>query len=249
MRIEAHLSETQGYRLNRAILLYENENKAVATLHGIHAEAKTSIPRLSMGVPLDKTEFAKVARQIAGAKDATVKHQLLPPNLLLADEAMLMWWLPSQKRRIHFATGNKPFDAAVNGREVLHPGLLFQAAQGGLSVWALDKNERPQSSTRLWRAPYMNIYDTGHLCQGTFRFPDDYRIEGIEQWERGFFETHFSHTNIDARLLTKHPNGHNALWQEMSKTRLKNFPASYLVPLPIAPKSKTQMTLGQVIGT
>lgn len=232
MRMQTYVKGEKSFHLNRAILVYETGEQAVATLHPVHYHAqngKEKTPTLGAGVPLDRETLLDIACKASGVAIGK-ERRLLPDNVLISDSEMLLWWLPSRRHRLFFKTGNKAFDAALNGREILQPALLFMARRDGLYLWALGKSERPQPSTRLWAAPYFNLYNSGHLCAGSFRYPDHLRVDGMGEWERGFFETNFSHTNMKMNELTTHPHGHNALWQEMLKSRAQSFPTKHLVP-------------------
>lgn len=214
--------------LKQAILIYGQHEKCVATLHAIaDSEGK---PVIMPGRALERSDIENVLRDMEPATVPGPQIELMPENVLVAQPGTLAWWLPSARRRIYFRTGNKPFDAQLNGKPVLHPALVFLAKGPDLFVWAMAQSTRPTLKTQLWRAPYMNLYHTGHMCEGDYRFPDHHWPAGIANWEKGFFETHFSHTNIDQRLLTKHQHGHDGLWRYMAKSRLKNFPVHFLAP-------------------
>lgn len=251
MRIHQRLSGEKTLQLERALLIYsDGEDQAVCTVHQIARDKRQKDrPVLLAGRPVERKDIIEFAAQLSGAKQS-VKHHILPFNLLVASVDLLMWHLPSQRRRIYVQTSDKTFNADVNGREVLHPALLFVAKEAAghrdLFIWALDSDSRPTEATKLFRAPYYNIYDTAHLCEGTYKLPGNLDSGGIPQWESAFFDTHFSHTNVDQRKLTNHPHGHNALWREMAKTRRKLFDAKYLKPANDA--AGKQLTLGKVMG-
>lgn len=207
--------------ITEAILIYEGDDKAAATLNKVALDEQDR-PFMGPGLPCTHADFKRIVDTVYGQSAGQMKRPLLPENLLVGDSDLMMWWTPSSRRRLFFETSDKTFNADVNGHEVLQPALLFMAlAKGGLYICALGESKRPDLATTLWRAPYFNIYDNGHMCQGTYRFPEVCRATEIRRWEKGFFDTHFSHTNVDQQRLTTHPHGHNALWREMSKTRLK----------------------------
>jgi PRTRC genetic system protein B len=65
----------------------------------------------------------------------------------------------------------------------------------------LEGDERPSADTRLKVAPYWNTNDgEGRVCVGTMRTPDSDGVGGIEAWERGFFQSEFTHPYGAARL-------------------------------------------------
>jgi PRTRC genetic system protein B len=206
----------------------------------VEEQAKTQTPASPIVLMLDPMAVRSSPWQ---------PRTLLPANLLLATVDCLMWHLPSQRRRIYVQTADKTFNADINGREVLHPALLFMAKESSMGrdlyIWALDTNERPTEQTKLFRAPYFNIYDNAHLCEGNYKLPSNCDPAHIAKWEESFFSTSFTHSNTDQRQLTAHPHGHNALWREMAKTRRKLFVNEYLKPANDA--AGKQLTIGKVI--
>jgi PRTRC genetic system protein B len=116
----------------------------------------------------------------------------------------------------------------LNGKRYPHPPLVYKAAGNELCVRALERNERPTSETRLRVAPYWNTNDAeGRVCIGTMRTPDTDGVEGIEAWERGFFQSEFTHPYGAARL-TSFPGGFLSLWKNLAGST-KVFPVKYLV--------------------
>lgn len=249
MRITERMSDSSNLKPQSALLIYSDGEKAVCTSHPVAFEARRKRLVLMAGAPAERAEIIKLAQQLSGVKQSS-RRQLLPANLLVATVDCLAWHLPSQRRNIFVDTSDKQFNADINGRDVLHPALLFAAKDTGhgrdLYIWALVDNARPDEATPLFRAPYFNVYQSAHLCEGNYKLPLNCDLAGIPEWEAAFFETHFSHTNLDARQLCAHPHGHNALWREMLKTRLKAFPAKYLLPLKTGERA---LTLGEVLST
>ena len=144
---------------------------------------------------------------------------------------MLAWWRPAGKRRIFFKAQNDALNA-ISGHEVMHPPLVFRARAGQLYVWALKEDKRPVGATRLCRAPYFNVYDTGHMCNGSVRLPESPRPDNISLWEECFFGSNFAHGN--AQGITTHPGGHTGYWVNLSKgNATKRYAMKYLKELPL----------------
>lgn len=249
MMIQSRLAGGEPLKLKTALLIYEGGERAVCTQHRIAPNPRRNdTPTLLAGVPVERKTIIDLAKQLSGVAQ-TARRTLLPANLLIASVDCLAWHLPGMRRRIYFQTGDKTFNADVNGREALHPALLFVAKETAhgrdLCVWALKQDTRPDEKTPLCVAPYYNLYSNGHLCEGTYKLPASCDVSGIEKFEAAFFETHFSHTNVDQRSLTAHPHGHHALWREMAKTRRKVFDAKYLKPAQDA--AGKPLTVGKVI--
>ena len=252
MRLETHFSEDTALDLTRAFLVYERPLagggvEAIATVHAVERMPHTDRPFIAPGVPASRGAFIELARAMENRPETegAASLELFPANLLLLHESAMVWHLPAHKRALFVSTSDKTFNADVNGKVVPHPALLFVATlrggRGGLWVFALPTDERPALDTRLFRAPYLNVYEAGHLCEGSFALPRRLSPRDFEAWEAAFFDTHFSHTNVDANRLCAHPHGHHALWRELARLeqiRARNcsmapgrFPTRYLSPL------------------
>jgi hypothetical protein len=61
------------------------------------------------------------------------------------------------------------------------------------------------------------------------RRPDGATVASIPDWERGFYESAFTHANVGR--LTRHPGGFEGLWTALAAKR-KAFPRETLIDLP-----------------
>jgi hypothetical protein len=61
------------------------------------------------------------------------------------------------------------------------------------------------------------------------RRPESASVEAISDWERGFYETAFTHANV-GRLM-RHEGGFEGRWSSLTEKR-KLFPAETLIVLP-----------------
>jgi PRTRC genetic system protein B len=216
----------QPMQLSRVILIYRNNVAAVATLHEI--VGKDSEPLLGAGVPITRDAIETTLRELQGAP---ASRALLPENVLCADGGRMAWWKSSFRGPIFFNTRDEAFNKGMAGALVQHPTLLFLADAGGrLSIFALAEDARPMADTKLYRAPYFNLYAKGLMCAGNVRLPEVPVSNEIPIWERAFFETTFTHANIHSDRLTTHSGDHNGFWRAMRDERNPK-PSSWLVPL------------------
>ena len=88
---------------------------------------------------------------------------------------------------------------------------------GELKIRALTENKRPDASTKLAVAPFWNLSDDGRVCTGTMRRPDSASVASIPAWERGFYESAFTHANVGR--LTRHEGGFEGLWSGLAGKR------------------------------
>ena len=61
------------------------------------------------------------------------------------------------------------------------------------------------------------------------RRPDSVSASAIPAWERGFYESAFTHANVGR--LTRHEGGFEGLWTGLAGKR-KRFPLETLIVLP-----------------
>jgi PRTRC genetic system protein B len=98
-----------------------------------------------------------------------------------------------------------------------------------LKVRALLENKRPSSSTQLAVAPFWNLSESGQVCTGSMCRPAGASVSSIPEWEKGFYESAFTHANIGR--ITRHAGGFEGLWSSLADKR-KCFPVDSLVVLP-----------------
>ena len=98
-----------------------------------------------------------------------------------------------------------------------------------MKIRALAKNKRPDATTKLAVAPFWNLSDNGTVCTGSMRRPDNASVAAISKWEKGFYESAFTHSNVGR--LTRHRGGFEGLWSELLEDQ-KSFPLETLIALP-----------------
>lgn len=217
MKIESYLAQAQQMNLTRGILLYESATQTLATIHEVMHKENES-PILLPGKCLTVELIDELLKTLS---NAPVARHVLPPEVLCASGSLLCWWKAASRLPIFFNTKEKKFNQGMSGKEVLHPPLVFLAKPGRLQIFALERNERPKAETILCRAPYYNLYaglgsfEEGAMCRGNVRLPEVTIPRDILIWEKAFFDTNFTHSNLGGQKLTKHKGGHDGLWREM----------------------------------
>lgn len=222
-------------KLVRAILLYGDSQRTVATIHPI--AFKGAKPIIMAGHPASAIALQELVIQL------TARHtsDYLTENILCASFTRIVWWRESTVRPIWFAPdggGHKEIKR-LSGKDVTHPPLLFMATSGGgLYVWALAANRRPDLKTKLLMAPYWNVSDRGNVCQGSGRRTKLLSPSCIEDYEKSFFGSNFTHTNIKGGPVM-HPKGQFGFWSDLRSKRRRDIPVHWL--------RKTKLTLADVI--
>jgi len=162
---------------------------------------------------------------LAAGLGTYIPPEILPANVLVRTSELLVWWTPAQYRTLFFGEQSEA-GKDLSGKRYPLPPLVFKVSGGTLWVRALEKNERPTSITTLKTAPFWNGNDAGQICIGTMRVPRSSGVEAMEGWERGFFQSEFTHAYGAARL-TSFPGGFLDLCRHLVGSR-KPFPVEYL---------------------
>jgi PRTRC genetic system protein B len=109
------------------------------------------------------------------------------------------------------------------------PGMIWKAGREELAVYAVKGNKKPCSKTKLFHAPYFNIYKEGRVCMGTVRvnITESARLEDfMAQWENYFWNSYFSHLMGEFNPVTENIV---QLWQAQVATD-SSFPVQILKP-------------------
>jgi PRTRC genetic system protein B len=226
MRVGVEIGETKNYQLKEALLVYEgSNNECFVSRHAVSkTKAGRGTPILLPAQPLTKAFLESLVLSLGGSGE----DEVLPPNILAKGSRMIAWWTPSRHRQMFFSSGD-PEIKKLNGKMYPHPPLVWLVRNCNLSVRALIDNGRPDRDTALAVAPYWNISDQGLVCLGDAMTPTTTRVDSLEGWEKGFFQSKFTHSNIGR--ATRHEGGFAGLWKELAdKEHL--FPKDALIQLP-----------------
>jgi PRTRC genetic system protein B len=158
----------------------------------------------------------------------SVQAEVLPANILAKADRMIAWWTPARRRQMFYENAEGKM-ADLNDGIFPQPPLVWKVVNGELSIRALSVNKRPQATTTLAAAPFWNLSDDGRVCTGTMRRPESATVAAIPAWERGFYESAFTHANVGR--LTRHEGGFEGLWEAL-KGKRRCFPTESLIQLP-----------------
>lgn len=223
MDCSVYLGGPSQFELRGAILVYSGgkaSNGAFASWHNVDGDT-AGTPRLGPAVPLT-TAFL---RELSCGLGSMTRPEVLPENVLVRTPDSLVWWCPAQRNKMFFRHDDAL--GTVSGRIFPQPPLLFRVTQRELWIRALADNTRPTASTELMVAPYYNVNTEGAVCQGTMRSPEEASVAAMDQWERSFFESEFTHI-YGSGHFTRHPDGVAGLWSSLVGKR--TFPVGQLSP-------------------
>lgn len=151
---------------------------------------------------------------------------IIPPEVLYINpdkRGFVVWFTKAQRANLFFIDklGIPCGSASI-------PPMIWKADEDELSVFALLDNKRPTIKTRLFHAPFFNIYGSGKVCMGTVEVEiNSYGSleEFMESWQEYFFNSYFSHSLDNYAPASISIVG---LWKDLVNTR-KKFPVSTLV--------------------
>jgi PRTRC genetic system protein B len=220
MDVHVRIGDNRIFALKQAVLLYQEGNRAFATLHEVKGRPDGP-PYLCAGQSVT-TGFLETLAKGLGASMAA---EVLPENVLARTPELICWWSPTQRRLMFFGNGD-PKTRHLNGKMYPHPALVFMIHGRELFVRALPEDRRPRADTHLKNAPYWNTDAQGRVCLGSMRVPDDVSALSLRGWEEAYFASEFTHPSGAVRLTT-HPGGFVGLWSGLAER--KRFPARFLV--------------------
>ena len=194
MEIGVTIGGGQDMTLSGAVLVYQGGNNAFAVWHPAKHGPAEGAPYLGAAEPLTM-EFL---RALSTGLGVYVAPEILPASVLVRTSELLVWWTPAQHRILFFGE-HSGAATDLNGKQYPVPPLVFKVVGRKLWVRALDEDERPSGETKLKTAPFWNCNDSGEVCVGTMRIPESSGTEGIKGWERGFFQSEFTHAYGAAR--------------------------------------------------
>ncbi len=196
---------------------------AFVTAHEISLTEKG--PVIQAGVLADKAALRKLSRQLNPR--AKNKPELLHTRTLAKGESYHLWWLPPAPRQVWFNTQ----EGGIGKRNGVtpQPGLVFMVSEKGWQVFAVKGKERPTSDTMLYRAPYLNVWESSLICTGSANLPKGKAANMPEAWEAPFFESEFTHTNYHGTKAVAYKGGIYALWKDLLDGKHKKFPERTLI--------------------
>jgi PRTRC genetic system protein B len=133
-----------------------------------------------------------------------------------------VWCTPPQEVPLFFSD----MLGITSGRGKV-PAMIWKAGRENLSVYALKGSRKPNANTKIFHAPFFNVYTDGKVCMGNVRINigQDTRLENfMEQWENYFWNSYFSHLMNDFNPVTENIV---QLWQAQVATD-RAFPCHLL---------------------
>lgn len=231
MNVVNHMGGTP-LTLTRAILIRESapnyigQREAVASIHDVHRDGKGRAT-IGAGTFLNDSGLRELVKALV-PEQAT---RFIDERVLAAGAQGVMWWRPAQSTMMWFNTRNASDGIGETHGRVPLPALVFYAGTVGWYVFAVKGDRRPTPDTPLFQSGMYNVWLDGKICVGNADVPAKYGVDEIDGYERAFFNSRFTHPNVQrGREITKFRGGPGALWRSLLKGRRKTFPQDSLVP-------------------
>ncbi len=179
---------------------------------------------------MKEAEILSKALQIGQEKENRFlkPKTILPANILSLDpsteKGTVIWHTKAQSKQLFFVESL----GIPNGKAYVPP-LLWKASKQKLSLFALKSDRRPSERTKLFHAPFFNVYNNGSVCMGTVHIDIKKSVtveEFTQAWEQYFFNSYFSHllgsgSHIKGNCVS--------LWKTLIKQET-TFPVDVLMP-------------------
>jgi PRTRC genetic system protein B len=218
-----------------AVIIYSEKRSTYAPNYYLEcAEIKKEGNQYVMQAaqPCTDEVMRKVALTYAKTSGVSMVHaSLIGAHILMgqntATHTAVMWWRPAQMRLLNFDKQLKIKEPA-KGQKMPVPATLFLLLNTTLYCFALAGNQRPTAKTKLYNAPFFNLYEGGNVCLGSANVGKQKTgtFEGeAQRYETGFFlaEQNMLHNNASKIPL-------NQLWSNLIAQKARTYPVKLLVP-------------------
>jgi len=220
---------SQSYAPFKALLFYQNEKDDLY----VESYDMDALGRPINAHPLTQRESTALSESMQSKQENSsgflCTAGLLSDRVLYVDrsgDGYAIWYTPEMRKHLIFKS-----DLGIPNGEAYLPPLLWKASKNGLSMWALVNNDRPNLESKLYQAPFFNLYSGGSVCMGNVNVKFSLNIDlddFMSQWEKLYFGSAFSHllqgvSPVKCNIVQ--------LWQKQISTK-NPFPKQELRSLP-----------------
>lgn len=182
---------------------------------------------LGPGEPVSRNQLMDLADAIKTKEGIKIRFKTVMPQRVLfhtntGRAAGIMWWSPPQRRKLLTKSELK-----VKQGMARVPGMVWMVVNDELRVFAVKGNGRPDGNTKLFNAPFWNVYGDGRVCLGTAKVKMKYAQhyeEIIAAYEQMFWGSYFSTFNTEKQCKKELRN----LWNAEINTE-HPFPQALLI--------------------
>lgn len=213
----------------QAIIVYRQKNKYDKDfyLESRNIEHTPKGYQMAEGTPLSKHALSQIMDAV-NSEDVEKMgcKSIFPKNLLYYNiknlEPHIVWYVESQSHHLVFDDNL----SITNGMCHL-PTLVFRLRGKDLDVFAVKTNN-PDANTKLFKAPFHNVYNNGNICMGSAKAKKSNDIiKLMSNYEKAFFSSKFTHLHSSGSPIDGNLNTYlNALIKTKGK-----FDKSVLIPI------------------
>ena len=176
----------------------------------------------------DKESLMSILRDDSETDD---NIKLIPETLLVNTKSLLCWYTKPQMIDVNFVDGESRSDR-TGPLNVPVPGLVFILADGQpLRVFSFKGNSRPATDTKMFYAPFGNVYSDGHLCSGNVTLPTEISQASIPAFEDFVLRSTNTHGGDVSVIKGGGYDELVELYKTLSAKQAKRFPANKMAPV------------------
>ena len=154
----------------RVITIYHNKSRSKFYLESREINNVNGKNILSAAIPLSDEVMKEIASAYTNEnKVITGFGEIIPSHLLHGSnknsKTVVIWYRPSMEKTLNFSASLN-----IKGDCLVHiPATLYMVIDNKLYIYALMNSDRPDRKTKLYKAPFFNIYSDGNVCLGSAR--------------------------------------------------------------------------------
>ena len=161
--------KVQGEYIPKLVIVVYQKNETPAKFYLESHEIKTNQGEkfILEGRPLKQETIGDIVEALAKERKYTLRciDELLPENIIYLDQRpgkrVIIWWSCMQAHELFF---DKQLN--IKNGKAWCPTMLFVSSGHDLSCFMLTEDKRPTLETKLFNAPFHNIYESGSVCLG-----------------------------------------------------------------------------------
>jgi PRTRC genetic system protein B len=243
--------------LQKAILIYGLPDLQSWSTYGDAAMAHATVNDIDMssGKPVIKagrlvtqSDLQTLAAGLAQSQALTAPAWI-DTTMLALGAGRMVWYSPPSKTALFFKKSGLAQNLSFDGQgSAAIPGLVWMVLSHQLYVFAFTGKGRPTQETKLYQAPFFNVWSRGKVCAGSAGMPKGDDAGLAQKWMTAFFGSHFTHVNFTEKDRLVKGECPVAFWQSMLAKPRKSFPERVLVELPLSVGDLVSSGVEQVLG-
>lgn len=225
----------------KALIIYEGRETYNKEFYIESRQIKSVGGKLQMSspIPLNENALKDIAKSYMQTNSVEINHGFIPAHILYGKsdpgKLVVMWYRPAMKRMLNFSAS-----LLIKGdSQVYVPATLYVIVNNKLNIYALEDDSRPSLKTKVFNAPYFNIYEDGNVCLGSAQIgkhkANTYEEEA-ERFERAFYMAEQNHGHNKSMCK----GDAKKLWSSLIQNK-KQFPVKDLI------QHKTHKTVQHII--